>query len=68
MKIISGRKELIAALLFCITSGLFAQTFTEQAQNMKDNVPDKTIFQFIEQLKLDSVDNFQISGKQKEGG
>ena len=29
---------------------IFAQTFAEQAPNMKDNVPDKTIYQFIEGL------------------
>jgi len=30
---------------------IFAQTLSEQAINMKDNVPDKTIYQFIEELK-----------------
>jgi glycosyltransferase involved in cell wall biosynthesis len=30
---------------------IFAQTLSEQAPNMRDNVPDKTIYQFIEQLK-----------------
>lgn len=30
---------------------IFAQTLSEQAPNMKDNVPDKTIYQFIEDLK-----------------
>jgi glycosyltransferase involved in cell wall biosynthesis len=30
---------------------IFAQTLSEQAPNMKDNVPDKTIYQFIEELK-----------------
>jgi hypothetical protein len=30
---------------------IFAQTLSEQAPNMKDNVPDKTIYQFIEYLK-----------------
>jgi glycosyltransferase involved in cell wall biosynthesis len=29
---------------------IFAQTLSEQAPNMKDNVPDKTIYQFIEGL------------------
>lgn len=29
---------------------IFAQTLSEQAPNMKDNVPDKTIYQFIEEL------------------
>lgn len=33
---------------------IFAQTLAEQAPNMKDNVPDKTIYQFIEDLKLQS--------------
>jgi len=30
---------------------IFAQTLSEQAQNMKDNIPDKTIYQFIKELK-----------------
>jgi len=30
---------------------IFAQTLSEQAPNMKDSVPDKTIYQFIEELK-----------------
>jgi glycosyltransferase involved in cell wall biosynthesis len=29
---------------------IFAETLSEQAPNMKDNVPDKTIYQFIEGL------------------
>ena len=29
---------------------IFAQTLSEQAPNMKDNVPDKTIYQFIKEL------------------
>lgn len=32
-------------------SDIFAQTLSEQAPNMNDNVPDKTIYQFIEDLK-----------------
>jgi len=31
---------------------IFSQTFTEQAPNMKDIIPDNTIFQFIEDLKF----------------
>lgn len=31
---------------------IFANTLSEQAHNMKDNVPDKTIYQFIEDLKV----------------
>lgn len=30
---------------------IFAQVLSDQAPNMKDNVPDKTIYQFIEGLK-----------------
>lgn len=36
-----------------IITDIFAQTLSEQAPNMKDNVPDKTIYQFIDQLKND---------------
>ena len=32
-------------------TSIFAQTLSEQAPNMRDNVPDKTIHQFIEDLK-----------------
>jgi len=30
---------------------IFSQTLSEQAQNMKDVLPDKTIYQFIDELK-----------------
>ena len=30
---------------------IFGETLSQQAQNMKDVVPDKTIYQFIEDLK-----------------
>jgi hypothetical protein len=30
---------------------IFAETLSQQASNMKDNVPDKTIYQFINDLK-----------------
>ena len=30
---------------------IFAQTLSEQAPNMNDNVPEKTIYQFIDELK-----------------
>jgi glycosyltransferase involved in cell wall biosynthesis len=30
---------------------IFAETLSQQASNMKDNVPDKTIYQFINELK-----------------
>lgn len=32
-------------------NGIFGETLSQQAPNMKDVVPDKTIYQFIEELK-----------------
>lgn len=34
-----------------VLNSIFAQTFSEQAPNMRDNVPDRTIHQFIEDLR-----------------
>jgi hypothetical protein len=45
---------------------IFAQTLAEQAPNMQDNVPDKTVHQFIELLKSENA-NFK-SAATKVGG